>query len=1427
MSKKNVRGKRVTAGMLVLAMTGSNMVLGIGPEVYASGGINQVSIAGKLSETRKGTVIPHGAVNLSHNFRVKAPASIGELVVGNNGQGIDFVVNFNNADPNVRDDGGKASFQIQLDGANFWYGSDVVASGEGTMEIVKAKRFPQATYEALIEMISRVDLGVSPQAREYILYRTPKVTVGDTDAGIDRVYRAEVEVVLGILGDRSGLAMMAYDGNGWNPNKQEVWNINSPFSGKGMDINLIDIVTTTASVTTSNISEVRVLIEKQAGELVAKAKFGVDAPQVFVARPFSTFTNTTVVGGGINSWGSDTIAATDVEGYAVPVVVIAEKATTDNIFSQTSMSVVEMGKEYGEFKDSIREYESVAGEDNALNILSLHQSRVVGQRVLSVEPMINTAQLELINSVGRGILVLEVLQAFIDGVDRLATAGEVMQESKGFSNVGETGVDTRGRTVEYSGNFPFKMYVSHVANTVTIEYDRVNAGSGRQLVVPMVMHLTKPEDFAIRVPYAGNTTGFNFPDEIIVGKELGGAQIATVASSDIAFGTIRANLTNISVVEGASNTFAGSTVGSSQNARGFYMETNDRRYVFTNIGQEASVWASVTGANDTMGFANTPTGAVQIMSWGQYVESSFSNAQNQPIPHETQSFAYVSQRGDRITVILAEGINSFNRGQAQIATLHFEGLGVTHDDRNSPVFGKVSLRLGDIGPTKDDIGVRGGVNTKEVHVATLEDYDVTFIALESVPVLKSGVTEIPEPILNNNGNRFILDGLDSSSTGVNSRSAKVRLAESTPNAWAGRLSTGFRLVDVDGKVLDEYVRIAGIVPELSGGNSGRNHFRGVDESGAQPQVHGTVWANVVQPDGRADPIWFGSDGASFSFAGIERNPEVKVPVDIEITLFLSARAGFEGDVYLEMEGTKEVSGEKVLIASFESSISAELVGGEYGMESVPALPVYETIPNIVIKESSAGLLRRGDIELSIRSRVGMQDDIIFLLPVKYEQVSYKGDATFLGAQGLTQGRNISLPLNRESRDTAVEITLSDLYVASMLPVHDGEFDLVIAGNSIADNTHDVINTWTPDRNKANGQAVSNGTQRQGVLNQRDLGYARFGFQEGYVLREFLSHKIESSEGGQGTTEPIVPIVPTVPPTVKPPVQSVYAVQRIELDTDNRAQMKADGAVRVLMADGVVTPAINIDGGNLVPFRALGEVIGADVVWINATNAETAGFGGASAILTVGNKSVRVQNGSNQMWINGVAKTMEGRALIVIEDTVVDAPSPRPETVVGRFYVPLRILEGFDWDVTWERPKAIMVAPGGESEELGYKPQTNTEGSDDVIGIVGGSNDVINTVDDNTGGDTDLDVVVRDMAGDLTVEDLIVEIEKAGIAYDLRVDGRPAFRYNEDHLKGVHQYEEDLTARFNYRGADGYHTVYNGEEVFVIYKLVPEYDISID
>jgi len=89
----------------------------------------------------------------------------------------------------------------------------------------------------------------------------------------------------------------------------------------------------------------------------------------------------------------------------------------------------------------------------------------------------------------------------------------------------------------------------------------------------------------------------------------------------------------------------------------------------------------------------------------------------------------------------------------------------------------------------------------------------------------------------------------------------------------------------------------------------------------------------------------------------------------------------------------------------------------------------------------------------------------------------------------------------------------------------------------------------------------------------------------------------------------------------------------------------------------VNPAV-IDGRTMVPLRAIFETMGASVDWDANTQIVTAARGGTTISLAIG---------SNTLYVNGTAKTL-------------DVPA---QAIGGRTMVPARaIAESFGADVTW-------------------------------------------------------------------------------------------------------------------------------------------------
>lgn len=117
----------------------------------------------------------------------------------------------------------------------------------------------------------------------------------------------------------------------------------------------------------------------------------------------------------------------------------------------------------------------------------------------------------------------------------------------------------------------------------------------------------------------------------------------------------------------------------------------------------------------------------------------------------------------------------------------------------------------------------------------------------------------------------------------------------------------------------------------------------------------------------------------------------------------------------------------------------------------------------------------------------------------------------------------------------------------------------------------------------------------------------------------------------------------------------------------RAYMEIDGERQELEAAPFVTPA----GRSFVPLRALGEAIGADFKWDNASKRVTYLRGG---------KTVELRIGSAYIVVNGKV-------------SAIDAP---PQLVNNRVFVPIRVVgENLGFAVNWLSAEKSAVITFGE------------------------------------------------------------------------------------------------------------------------------------
>jgi len=531
------------------------------------------------------------------------------------------------------------------------------------------------------------------------------------------------------------------------------------------------------------------------------------------------------------------------------------------------------------------------------------------------------------------------------------------------------------------------------------------------------------------------------------------------------------------------------------------------------------------------------------------------------------TYAYLNEDATAIVIQFGSALTTLSA--PSYASIYFDGLVVRGEGGDAPSAGTVAT----LTTTNDE----AGVTVQTVDVAKFSGYNLNYSAADAVSIYAGD--------------------LKSTSTTPNGLLvAKVTVEEGIANkSWWVDTETSFTLTDADGNKLTD-VKFAEVKVD----------YTDVTDTGKVESAG--YLKNITGQYNDSDYWYYSNDGSTFYLNEAASVADSKAKA--VLTIYLSADAGFEGDVYLTIGGDSVPSSRAnienngtVKVATVKSKITVDTKVTEvqvgYQTYSVADVTITEAEPGLLTKDEEI-VLGIGEFNAS-RS----QSDIYFN-PVTDDQISTTGDIKVTAKKSSTTSY---LALNVDKRSTSSStISLSNLAVKINRSNPVGTYELNVYGYAVIKNDNDILNSDSKTTT---------------------TGYKRYGFDNpAYTVSDYV--KVVSETGFDVLTQEV----------------TIY---------QNSTAVLVDGVTLELDA-----PTKNVDGRLYVPLRFLSLVFGAtneQIIWDNETR---------NVQITIGGTTVTWTQDSEYYVKGGVRMAMT-------EDGVVSKAfiSTDDDESNGRTYIPFR------------------------------------------------------------------------------------------------------------------------------------------------------------
>lgn len=428
----------------------------------------------------------------------------------------------------------------------------------------------------------------------------------------------------------------------------------------------------------------------------------------------------------------------------------------------------------------------------------------------------------------------------------------------------------------------------------------------------------------------------------------------------------------------------------------------------------------------------------------------------------------------------------------------------------------------------------------------------------------------------------------------NQKAAAVTVTEQASGVWSMEKDNIFTLTDKDGNPLDS-VKISSVtfsnVANVAAGINGKTYACDAESGG----LHSIGGAEIIIKDNTLTLKNF-----TQTATGGKKNA-----ASFDMTLSLSAEAGFEGEVYVLSELTGVNSEyEPILIAMVVSPIEITTT------TTVPQIG-YQTVDaaDITITEKAPGVLKSGaELYLTITDSTGQPSDIAFSAITMANNIEV-GDASGLKLTITeTSGARIGFKIDRASAGTPAVITLKGLSVKLDRSVPYGAYTLIAGGTAVAENY--VASGELYDGFSTKGVAfkeyiaLTTGNDAPGITPSVQITI-------GSNILKVGENNIEMDvapfiEGGY--TYVPVSFIALALGINETDIEWNSANNTVTINTGGRTIQFTVGS-SVMLVNGLPTNttgggALIKDGRTFVPFRSLGDVLGVQVGWDDATRTAT-------------------------------------------------------------------------------------------------------------------------------------------------------------------------------------------------------------------------------
>ena len=353
---------------------------------------------------------------------------------------------------------------------------------------------------------------------------------------------------------------------------------------------------------------------------------------------------------------------------------------------------------------------------------------------------------------------------------------------------------------------------------------------------------------------------------------------------------------------------------------------------------------------------------------------------------------------------------------------------------------------------------------------------------------------------------------------------------------------------------------------------------------------------------------------------------------VDIEFYLSVDADYEGDeIVVEYESTisetfEEVTGELV-IAKVEKAVevSAESTKVDSSLKK-------QELGDITIKENFAGaLVAGGKIYIKLEDGVYFDEDkgtVKVDGDVNVSRIDFECyPKTFKDEDKAEEVAYIALTIN-EASTKASTITVSGLQTSTK-NIPSGYYELQVFGDAIAAN--DIMNTYVDDITDDDTTVPSESKREKNAKNS-----SKYFASGTLTVADYVSVNKELLSDNKA-----------------PEANNKVETQTVTLKKGDLTYTKADGKEGKMVAAPYFNYDANGGGITMVPIRAIGEILGAEVEWSQATQTATFTMSdGRFAQITLG---------------SAIARTVDGSTL------TMNWPAEVPAGVDGGIYAPIRYM----------------------------------------------------------------------------------------------------------------------------------------------------------